>query len=159
MTPEQLNIAGIYGHERPLFIDSTFGVTKYDFSLFTVMVCDFAFQGIPIAWIVTSSEDARTTTLWMTALKDKLGPDIVPSCILTDAADALKAAVSAVWSERMLHLLCIWHVKKAWYENLLKKVKAADLRKALLVDLDNLQSTNFHPKPNLEAMVSVMTPL
>ena len=153
MTAQQKVIAQTYGHERPWFIDSTFGLNKYGFSLFTIMVAGppcgrSKATGFVIGWVITSREDAETTAKWLLQLKRQI-PEVKPSCILTDAAQALRNAVTWVFGNAVRHLLCIWHVKKAWRKAAVQKIKDEVVRKDVLDRLFGLQGTNFH-KPGKE---------
>ena len=148
MTPQQKVIAAMYGHERPWFLDSTFGVNQYGFSLYTIMVAGpphgkSKATGFVIGWVIVSREDAETTAEWLFALTKQI-PHVKPSCIVTDAADALRKAVIIVWGEGMRHLLCIWHVWQAWRKAAAQKIKDGEVKQRVLKDLAALQATNFH---------------
>jgi hypothetical protein len=45
-----------YGNNNVLAMDSTFGTNQYKMALYTIMVFDSHKNGIPIAWIISSSK-------------------------------------------------------------------------------------------------------
>jgi hypothetical protein len=106
-----------------------------------VMVIDdeIAGEGIPVAWIVCSAEDDTTTTQWMKKIVDMMGPDCLPSCIMTDCAGALANGVKAAWGSEMKHLWCTFHVKKAWKEQVLRLDASPESKADLMADLHKLQ--------------------
>lgn len=48
-----------------LFMDDTFGMTKYGYRLFTLMARREDGSGVPVAWLITNSEDADRLTLFL----------------------------------------------------------------------------------------------
>lgn len=100
------------------------------FALHTIMVVDARGNGLPIAWIITSSSTAATLEPVLAALIDKIRtrkPDWEPSCQLVDddnaAINTLRAIVARFgWQTGRIYL-CTWHVKRAWLKNLLKHIK------------------------------------
>ena len=149
MSQQQRDIARKYGHGRAVFLDSTFGMNKWGLSLFTLMVAvpgtgRAEVTGVPVAWVITSREDAMTTGQWLRALRQRIGMDIVPSCVMTDAAPELGMAVRGTFPSQVVHLLCMWHVFEKWKEHMATKIKDKDARDKVHEDLLKLQATNFY---------------
>jgi len=61
-----------YGHERPLIMDSTFGTNNLKFPLTTVMVVDDHNNGIPVAWLMSSSESIESVSKFLTAFRSRV---------------------------------------------------------------------------------------
>lgn len=53
-----------------LFMDDTFGLTKYGYRLFTLMVRCEDGSGVPVAWLLTNGEDADRLVLFLTMVKE-----------------------------------------------------------------------------------------
>lgn len=109
----------------------------------TIMVKDGTGHGVPVAFIISSSSCAEV----FTNVFDKLrmhcirgGRHIQPAYILVDdAAAEIKGIENCVWGRQGARVaLCTWHVKRAWLQNLIHKVKdgvdsvAAKTRELLL---------------------------
>ena len=83
------------------------------------MTCSPA-GGVPLGFVVTSSESEKTLIQAFTAFKrilpddsfGKRGKDIGPAIFMTDDADAEINALRKVWPDAIL-LLCVWHVLNA----------------------------------------------
>jgi hypothetical protein len=59
--------------------------------LFTIVVMDQHFNGIPVAWVVTESGRAEDIACWLKELRAKacsVKPDWSPNAVLVDDSDA-----------------------------------------------------------------------
>ena len=101
-------MAGKY--RKLMCLDGTHKTNKYDYSLFTIVTQDKYQQGIPVAYLISSNGLATTLTRFLTAFK-AICPDI--GAFMTDCCDAEKNAVETAYPKAK-HLLCYWHVLKAW---------------------------------------------
>ena len=66
-SPWQRQICQTYGNNNVLAVDSTFGTNQYKMALYTIMVFDSHKNGIPIAWIVSSSSKRLDIIPWLKA--------------------------------------------------------------------------------------------
>ena len=57
---QMLQTALKYGHNRPLFIDTTFAVSQYSFPFLTILAFDDHGHGVPVCWAVLPNEQEAT---------------------------------------------------------------------------------------------------
>jgi hypothetical protein len=55
-----------YGHEQPLIMDSTVGTNNLKFPLTILIVVDDHNNGIPVAWLMSSSESIESISRFLT---------------------------------------------------------------------------------------------
>jgi hypothetical protein len=98
-TPQMMDAALRFGHDRPLFMDATHGTVKYGYKLVTVLVMDQMNKGVPVAWAIVEHERTVDYTKFLQVLKDEIlrkaadaDKEWQPSCMLTDDAEAEHAA-------------------------------------------------------------------
>ncbi|MCO5590476.1 hypothetical protein L7F22_044446 [Adiantum nelumboides] len=68
----QKEICKMYSDGNLLAMDATFGTNKCTFHLYTILVFDAYRNGIPIAWVLTSSAMLEVTCLWLSRLRDSM---------------------------------------------------------------------------------------
>ena len=92
---------------RAVLMDGTNGVVKWKYALTTLMVITKSGFGIPVAWIVHSSNSAETIRKALDALATKMGPDFQPSVmIIDDAAAEIAAVQDSQWCAHRCHACC-----------------------------------------------------
>ena len=67
------------------------------YPLYTVLVFDEHFNGIPVAWVMAKSETADTITAWLRSLVAKaraVNPNFRPLCVIVDDC---QAEMNATW--------------------------------------------------------------
>ncbi|CAG8742851.1 12920_t:CDS:2, partial [Dentiscutata heterogama] len=69
-------------------------------------------QGVPLAWLLTESQDSETIKLWLRALKENGWID--PINIILDNDDAEISAICDIFITSNI-FLCWCHVKYAWH--------------------------------------------
>lgn len=118
---------------RVVCIDGTHGTNGYDFTLITVMVVDEYREGVPVAWCISNREDKLLLINFYKALKQKVG-ELTPVWFMSDLAEQFYTAWVSIFNKRPRKLLCIWHLDRAWRENL-KQVKDSALEGAVYHNL------------------------
>lgn len=93
-TANMLRWAREWGHDRPVSMDTTFGITRYGYSVCTVTAINGRGKGVPICIAIMRRERAEDFAAVLSALRDMVGSDWRPSIFLTDAA---KAEHNAIW--------------------------------------------------------------
>ncbi|GFN97535.1 protein far-red elongated hypocotyl 3 [Plakobranchus ocellatus] len=111
-----------YGH-KIIFTDSTHNTTHYDFYLTSILVLDDFEEGVPVAWSISNREDSEILELFMQALKESCGQDIIADYFMSDLANNAFNAWCSVFSKPIKRLYCSWHVDKSWQKNILELVK------------------------------------
>ncbi len=100
-------------------VDSTHGTNGYDFLLITVVVIDDYGEGFPVAWCISNREDQNIMLSFFQEIKKRVGT-LTPKWFMSDLAEQFYTAWVATFTtvEPPNKLLCIWHVDRAWRENL-----------------------------------------
>ena len=110
------------------------------FPLYTLMVFDDWLNGVPVAYIVTSSSKQPDLEPWMRALAKKLAsrqPDWAPNAFITDCAQAEINGLQTVWPGVKV-FLCLWHVRRAWLKQAVVKIKDPAIRAGVLKGLGRI---------------------
>ncbi|MCO5559333.1 hypothetical protein L7F22_050746 [Adiantum nelumboides] len=68
----QLERLNLYGNNGVISMDSTFGTNFYKFQLYTILVFDTHQNGVPVAWVITSSAETNTIVTWLTKLRNRV---------------------------------------------------------------------------------------
>ena len=95
-SPWQREMCFAFGDNNVLAMDGTFGTNQYKMTLYTIMVFDSHRNGIPVAWIIVSSNKRLDITGWLKAFRDKMLDEHKswsPNAFLIDDADAEKEAI------------------------------------------------------------------
>ena len=108
-TPSQAEI--FRANARTLCVDATHGITGYGFYLLTIMVVDEHGKGFPVAWAITSRENALIWQLVASSIERKSG-HYSPEVMMADDANSAWNGCRAVWPTLKHKLLCHWHIKK-----------------------------------------------
>ena len=116
-TPLQAEIMKQLSNGRIICVDGTHGTNGYDFTLITVMVIDEYGEGFPVAWCISNREDQLLLINFFNALKQNVG-NISPAWFMSDLAEQFYTAWVASFNNRPHKLVCIWHLDRAWRENL-----------------------------------------
>ena len=116
-TPLQADIMKRLGNGRVICVDGTHGTNGYDFTLITVIVIDEYGEGFPVAWCISNREDQFLLINFFNALRQRVG-DICPAWFMSDLAEQFYTAWVASFNNKPHKLVCIWHLDRAWRENL-----------------------------------------
>ena len=104
------------------------------------MVFDDWLNGVPVAYIITSSSKQPDLEPWMRALATKLGQvqeDWMPNAFITDCAQAEIGGLQSVWPGVKV-FLCLWHVRRAWVKQAVAKIKDHAIRAGVLKGLGRI---------------------
>ncbi|CAM6104900.1 unnamed protein product [Calypogeia fissa] len=125
-----MNKMATLGHNNAVALDGTFGTNEY--GLHTLLCFDEWQNGIPTTWALTKTRCERDLTVVMEAIKGavertrsevlKLDETWLPSSFLVDCATEEHNALIALWPTVPI-VLCLWHVRRAQYKNILKKIQ------------------------------------
>eukprot|EP01018_Ginkgo_biloba_P003089 Gb_21020 [translate_table: standard] len=80
-----------FGKNNLIATDSTFGTNNLKYPLFTLLVFDTYQNGLPVAWIISSSSSASDIQSWMEKLRSRIyemDPTWRPSAFMVDDAAA-----------------------------------------------------------------------
>ncbi|KAG8180599.1 hypothetical protein JTE90_018217 [Oedothorax gibbosus] len=104
------------GNDR-VCLDSTHGITNSGFELVTVLVVDKYNEGVPVAFLITSTVNTINLSKFFTAIKTALEVNLTPKAFMSDDACMFYNAWQAVFGP-CVNLLCSWHVDRAWQGHL-----------------------------------------
>ena len=110
------------------------------FPLYTLMVFDDWLNGVPVAYIITSSSRQPDLEPWMRALANKMvsvQEDWMPNAFITDCAQAEIGGLQSVWPGVKV-FLCLWHVRRAWLKQAVAKIKDHAIRAGVLKGLGRI---------------------
>lgn len=105
-------------HSQTILLDATHGTNKDGHYLYTLLSPDSCTgKGIPLAHLISSRKNAESVKFWLESLRAQFPAWMGPQSFLVDCDLAQIAALREVFPRGAV-LLCWWHVKKAWSENL-----------------------------------------
>ncbi|XP_077212190.1 uncharacterized protein LOC143847287 [Tasmannia lanceolata] len=128
-----------YGQNSSIASHSTFGLNKFRYPLCTLLVFDSCQNAIPIAWVISSSSNSQDIQRWMGALVDRVrtkDPRWRPHAFLIDDPSLDASVIRETFHCRVL--LCLWHVRRAWIRNLLKKCCNFDVQREMFKHLGQI---------------------
>ncbi|KAF8786012.1 hypothetical protein HNY73_011491 [Argiope bruennichi] len=127
-----------YSH-KILCIDATHGTNHYDFFLLSLHVQDEYGQGYPVAHFITNDLGFRTLVALFSSLH-YLIPNLKVNTVMTNDDGFTFNAFNSVFGPDIKHLLCQWHVYRAWKRQLTVKVHDKCLRMKMSYELLNIMN-------------------
>lgn len=119
------------GHQRPMFLDATFNMTRSQQRVSVVSVIDACFMVDPVSTFVTNDIQAQTIQVCLEVLfhaAKTVKPDFLPSCFIVDCDiaewNALENASKTVFGETPVIIACAVHVRRAIANKLRKNFPA-----------------------------------
>ena len=116
-TPLETDMMRTLCNGRVVCVDTTHGTNGYDFTLITVVVVDEYGEGLPVAWCISNREDQFLLMNFFKALKNRVG-ESSPAWFMSDLAEQFYTAWVAIFRIKPHKLVYVWHVDRAWRENL-----------------------------------------
>ena len=116
-TEDQLNMLEKHA-TKIVCLDSTHCTNVYKFKLVNLVVQDEFKRGYPVGHLITNSEKEQNLYYFFDAIKSKCNPNFQVNALMTDDDNSGWAAFRKVFGEEVHHLLCIWHVHRAWRRKL-----------------------------------------
>ena len=106
-----------HANGRVICIDTTHGTNGYDFTLISVLIVDEYGEGFSVAWVISNWEDQILLMNFFRALKRRIVV-VSPAYIMSDLAEQFHTAWMAMFGNSPTKLVCVWHVDRAWRENI-----------------------------------------
>ncbi|KAG1338904.1 L-ascorbate peroxidase 1, cytosolic [Cocos nucifera] len=121
-----------FGHQSLLASDSSFGISKLKYPLYTLLAFDSRQHALPVAWVITRTIAKQDVTKWMKALADrvravdsgfKIGGFIVddPASEIDPIRDVFCCPV----------LFSLWRIRRSWHKNVVKKCSNIEVQQEL----------------------------
>ncbi|GFY91288.1 SWIM zinc finger family protein [Actinidia rufa] len=97
-----------FGHRSLMAADSTFGIKRLKYPLFTLLVFDSRQHALPVAWVITRSSAKPDVSKWMKALLDRVravDPGwMINGFLIDDAAAEIDPIRHEMWLTTMRNL-------------------------------------------------------
>lgn len=106
-----------FSSQRAVFVDDTHGTNAYGIHLTTLLVVDEYGEGFPVAWCISTHIDTNSISKFFDVIKNNVG-NISPKWFMSDDADQFYNAWIKCFQGSPNRILCIWHVLRAWKNNL-----------------------------------------
>ncbi|XP_050314961.1 uncharacterized protein LOC126749334 [Anthonomus grandis grandis] len=119
-------------------VDSTHILNNYDFEMSTVMMIDDFGEGVPVAFMFSNRKDTYVYHVFFKTIMTRVGK-INARTFMSDLAESLYKAWCSIMGQVRYHLICSWHVDRAWQTNL-SKIRFKDKRSEIYQILKVLQS-------------------
>ncbi|KAL3746688.1 hypothetical protein ACJRO7_015616 [Eucalyptus globulus] len=111
-----------YGRNGSIAMHSSFGRNKLKYPLCTLLAFNTSHSAIPVAWIISSSLICQGIHKWIGPLAERIytkDPTWQLSSFLVDDCSFKVSLIREAFRCRVL--LCLWHVRRAWIRNLIKR--------------------------------------
>ena len=106
---------------KGLCCDTTHGTTGYDFKLNSLLVLDEFEEGVPVAFCLSNRDNFAFMKLFFRKIRGNTGA--TPPCwFMSDTASQFNEAFALVNECSPKEFIYVWHVDKAWKEELRGKV-------------------------------------
>ena len=128
-SPFPANILKIFSSQKAVFVDDTHGTNAYGIHLTTLLVVDKFWEGFPVAWCISTNVNTNSMSKFFGVIKGNVG-NLSPKWFMSDDADQFYNAWIKTFQGSPNHILCIWHVLRAWRNNL-RALKDHDKEKSL----------------------------
>ncbi|ERN03925.1 hypothetical protein AMTR_s00078p00196690 [Amborella trichopoda] len=128
-----------YGHNSSIAANSMFGLNKLKCPLCTLLVFDAYQNGIPVAWVISSSYASQDIHMWMGSLVERVRARDLnwrPTAFLIDDPSFEISVIRDIFQCRIL--LCLWRVRRVWIRNLLKKCCNFDVQREMFKHLGRI---------------------
>eukprot|EP00899_Mesostigma_viride_P018425 jgi/Mesvir1/26584/Mv25704-RA.1 len=146
--------------DKMVFLDSTHGMFCLGYYFATLLVEDDHGTGIPVAWCIMSSESTNSYKTFLKAVWDDPESALpMPKSFMVDCAESERNAIKEVFPAEVKIFLCSWHVARAWYKNVITKVKSREDRYTLYKGLSTLLYSikgQVNPNTNPSEIVTVV---
>ena len=128
-------------------IDSTHETNQYEFPLLTLVVADEFNKGYPVGFFISNHADELSFRPFLEEIKKRCPEGLKINTGMTDDDNSGWNAFTNVFGSVEHHLLCKWHITRAWRRKLSKVAPKTELKnelyRALLVLLAEKDPLQF----------------
>lgn len=156
-TEWQLQQMILFGNNNLIAVDSSFGVKKLKYPVYTLLVFDSNQIAIPIAWVISASFSSHDVHKWMRSLHDRICAKDSTwrlNGFIVDDAMTETAKIRDVF--QCSTLLCLWRVRRAWHRNVIKKCANSEMQREMLKRLGHIMYSTWSGSNILDAMEEFM---
>ncbi|PKU88117.1 uncharacterized protein LOC110094652 [Dendrobium catenatum] len=121
-----------FSHHSLLACDSSFGIHKLKYPLYTLLAFDSRHHALPVAWVITRTITKQDVSKWMKALVDRIYTvDLtwkIIGFIIDDPAIEFET-IRDIFSCPMLFSL--WRVRRSWLKNVINKCSNIEVQREM----------------------------
>ncbi|XP_052204058.1 uncharacterized protein LOC127809315 isoform X2 [Diospyros lotus] len=146
-----------YGHNGSVASHSSFGLKKLKYPLCSLLVFDSSRNAIPVVWVIGSLFFVQDIHKWMMPLVQRIRDKDNrwrPNAFLVDDPSFDTSIIRETFQCRVL--ICIWHIRRAWVKNLLKKCCNFDVQREMLKHLGRILYCTRSPANTSDAVEEFM---
>lgn len=128
-----------FGHHSLVAADSTFGIKKHKYPLYTLLVFDSRQHALPVAWVITRSFAKQDVCKWMKALANRIrGVDPnwrIGGFLIDDAAMEVEP-IRDIFCCPVL--FCLWRVRRSWLRSIIKRCSNVEVQREIFKRLGEI---------------------
>ncbi|CAL9154929.1 unnamed protein product [Musa hybrid cultivar] len=140
-------------HQSILACDSSFGISKLKYPLYTLLAFDSRHHALPVAWVITRTITKQDVSKWMKALVDRI------------------RAVDSVWNiygfiiddpaleiDPIRQIFCcpilfsLWRIRRSWLKNVIKKCGHIEVQREIYKRLGKIMYSIWTKEDPMDAM-------
>ncbi|KAL3702212.1 hypothetical protein R1sor_020234 [Riccia sorocarpa] len=136
------------GQETLIICETTYGSNKLQYQMFSVLVVDQYYNGIPVAWIIGPNVKKHDPQPWMEGLRQSMfeySIDWSPKSFVVDAVSSSAKEIRSVWGSKVRIYVSLRRVKKIWRKKLTALVKGWSIRTMLFERLGAIMDKQYPP--------------
>ncbi|BBM97208.1 hypothetical protein MPTK1_1g03840 [Marchantia polymorpha subsp. ruderalis] len=134
------------GPETLVMCETTYGSNKLQYKMFSILVVDQYYNGIPVAWIITPNIRKHDAQPWMEALRQSLHEvsiDWKPQSFVVDNLSSSTKEIRSVWGSKVQIFVSLRRVKRTWRKKLTALVKGWSTRTMLFERLGSIMDKTY----------------
>ena len=133
-------------------IDSTHETNQYEFPLITLVVVDEFNKGYRIRFFISNHTDELSLKTFLEEIKKRCPEDLKINTVITNDDNSGWNAFTNIFGSVEHHLLCKWHITRAWRRHLSKLAPKTEVKnelyRALVVLLEEKDPLRFETLMN-----------
>lgn len=142
-----------FGHHSLLAADSSFGISKLKYPLYTVLAFDSRQHALPVAWVITRTIAKKDVSKWMKALADRIrAVDSgwrISGFIIDDPASEIDP-IRDIFCCPVL--FCLWRVRRSWHRNVIKKCSNIEVQREIFKRLGKIMYSIWNRTDFMDAL-------
>ncbi|XP_031483443.1 uncharacterized protein LOC116252939 [Nymphaea colorata] len=142
-----------FGRQSLLAVDSTFGVSKLKYPLYSLLVFDARQHALPVAWVITRSFAKHEISKWMKALYDRIlsvDPSWKVNGFIIDDAVLEIDPIRDIFHCPVL--FSIWRIRRSWLKNIIKKCSNKEIQREIFKRLGQIICSIWTGADSVDAM-------
>ncbi|CAA6668854.1 unnamed protein product [Spirodela intermedia] len=128
-----------FGHQSLLASDSSFGVNKLKYPLYTLLAFDSRQHALPVAWVITRTTGKQDVSKWMKVLADRVRATDsgwrINGFIIDDAALEVDPIRDVFCSPI---LFCLWRIRRSWQRSVIKRCSNPEVQREIFKRLGKI---------------------